>query len=607
LAAGDEQIVLRAMQQTFVEHGLCLREPTDTGTVLVFPSYFRRERPEQAGHPALLVSYDLSGALDEIYATLVVRLHHTTAFRRRQLWRFAADFETQANKLIGFSLHKAAEGRGEFAIYSDASVSEEEKALFIRYIHEHLTSRADHCTRRRHYACYSCGSQVIDRRAVERRLARGEKDIVCSDCEGRVQLWDLIEEKFGSNELAKQVVALERTARKGIDWDGQRLKMAAEVYSVAREAGLMFRQYPRPESGIHGEIEMPELAGRPWKARLFVVIVGQDNLEAREGWLRYGKDWERRGYVRMVYDVSGMMYWTDVGIGRSEVPAGVIAGPEELGGAPMTTLSLLAIRDKLSRRRPHTPETDSGKPGPIRLPHHSLLPEDQSLRHKRLDGENEAGIASAAALPKGAGATVTNRIRVIFLAADPTDAARLRLGAEVRHIQEKLQLARLRDRITLDQRMAVRTQDLSQSLLDTTPQIVHFSGHGTVDGALCFESEDGSAHPVPPEALASLFREFTDCVQCVVLNACYSDEQARAIAAHIPFVIGMSAAISDSAAIAFAIGFYQGLGAGRSIPQAFQLGVAQIRLQGVPEHLTPILASRGSRDPNGAEEGTPGA
>ena len=46
LPSDEEWIVLRAMHLTFVDHGFCLREPTDEGTLLVFPSYFKRKRPE---------------------------------------------------------------------------------------------------------------------------------------------------------------------------------------------------------------------------------------------------------------------------------------------------------------------------------------------------------------------------------------------------------------------------------------------------------------------------------------------------------------------------------------------------------------------------------
>ena len=71
-------------------------------------------------------------------------------------------------------------------------------------------------------------------------------------------------------------------------------------------------------------------------------------------------------------------------------------------------------------------------------------------------------------------------------------------------------------------------------------------------------------------------------VECVLLNACYSEAQATAITGHIPYVIGMHQALSDAAALSFSAGFYQALGAGRSLTDAYQFGVVQIRLHGIP-------------------------
>jgi len=184
-------------------------------------------------------------------------------------------------------------------------------------------------------------------------------------------------------------------------------------------------------------------------------------------------------------------------------------------------------------------------------------------------------------------------VSILFLSSDPSDASRLRLGEELREIQEKLQLAKLRDRFELNARMSVRPADVSQALLDINPQVVHFSGHGTKGGELVFEDNHGNAHLVSSSALSALFDQFSDQVQCVILNACYSESQAQAIAEHIEYVIGTNQAIGDKAAIAFSVGFYQALGAGRTIEDAYKLGCVQIRLQGIPEHLTPILIKKG--------------
>ena len=51
------------MHQALVERALCLREHTPARTLLIFPSYYRRERKELTGHPAVLVSYRFHGFL----------------------------------------------------------------------------------------------------------------------------------------------------------------------------------------------------------------------------------------------------------------------------------------------------------------------------------------------------------------------------------------------------------------------------------------------------------------------------------------------------------------------------------------------------------------
>ncbi len=191
-----------------------------------------------------------------------------------------------------------------------------------------------------------------------------------------------------------------------------------------------------------------------------------------------------------------------------------------------------------------------------------------------------------------------SQIKILFLASDPSDVTRLGLGQELRDIRERLQLAKERDRFVLESRESVRPGDISQAMFDVEPQIVHFSGHGTSKGELCFEDLLGKIQPVQPDGLAALFELVADQVNCVVLNACYSEVQAKAIAQHIPFVIGMNKAIGDKAAIAFAVGFYKALGANKTVEQAYKFGCVEIRLQGIPEHLTPVLLKKSEELPD---------
>lgn len=181
---------------------------------------------------------------------------------------------------------------------------------------------------------------------------------------------------------------------------------------------------------------------------------------------------------------------------------------------------------------------------------------------------------------------------ILILASNPRTTSALRLDEEVREIDTGLQRSKKRELFDLKQRWAVRVQDVYQSLLDFNPSIVHFSGHGSGDDGLVLEDEAGSVRLVETVALAGLFEVFASTIECVVLNACYSEVQARAIAQHIPYVIGMNKAIGDRAAIKFATGFYSALGAGESVEFAYKLGCSVIQLDGIAEHLTPVLKKK---------------
>ncbi|MBD2616516.1 CHAT domain-containing protein [Nostoc punctiforme FACHB-252] len=182
---------------------------------------------------------------------------------------------------------------------------------------------------------------------------------------------------------------------------------------------------------------------------------------------------------------------------------------------------------------------------------------------------------------------------ILILASSPTNASRLRLDKEVREIDEGLRRAKQREQFSLQQRWAVRTNDLRRALLDFNPQIVHFCGHGSGDRGLVLENDAGKAQLVSTNALASLFKLFAkEGVECVVLNACYAEVQAEAISQHINYVVGMSDEISDDAALKFAVGFYDALGAGRSYEDAYEFGCNAIALEGIPEELTPVLKKK---------------
>ncbi|MCY2990150.1 MAG: TIR domain-containing protein [Planctomycetota bacterium] len=299
LEGDEERFVLLAMHQKLVERGLCLRQPTDRGNLLIFPSYFRRIRPEQVSFPAVLVSYRFTGFLDEIYATLVVRLHHTGPFEHDRLWRYAADFKTNLGRQLGVKLTRRAPGLGELEVYFDPAVAMEERIIFSKYVHEHLLQHARDVERLRHYVCPHCGTPVGNREVAMKRLDAWLYDrpasedigtelklrkakvepptILCAECERRVPLWDGLEQCFASPEIQQRVRDLQTESAIVLDNESKERALVGEVISTVALAGQISREKNVSDQGIDMEIEFKDDANEATGQMLFLQLKSGDS------------------------------------------------------------------------------------------------------------------------------------------------------------------------------------------------------------------------------------------------------------------------------------------------------------------------------------------
>jgi AAA-like domain/TIR domain/CHAT domain len=170
--------------------------------------------------------------------------------------------------------------------------------------------------------------------------------------------------------------------------------------------------------------------------------------------------------------------------------------------------------------------------------------------------------------------------KILFLAASPKGTSNDRSQQEIREIEAGLERSQQRSQFSITARFAARPADLRLALEEEKPDIVHFSGHSGSDRGIVLQNEVGEESFVPIKALADLFEIYKDTVKCVVLNACYTQAQAEAIAQHIDYVVGTTQAIKDESAIEFAVGFYDSLGGGRSYGTAFKLGCTAVAMAG---------------------------
>jgi|GEM_PF-6332943 len=191
-----------------------------------------------------------------------------------------------------------------------------------------------------------------------------------------------------------------------------------------------------------------------------------------------------------------------------------------------------------------------------------------------------------------------SHMKILFLAANPMPSNRLAIGEEARAIEEELRRSKLRDAVEFCTRWAVRPGDLQRTLLEERPTVVHFSGHGGGTIGVVLHSEAGTEESlVSSAALADLFKVLMDNIRVVVLNACYTEEQARAIVREIDFVVGMSDSIGDDGARVFAAAFYRGLAFGKSVQTGFDLGLSELKLMGLKnDEEVPVLLTRDGVD-----------
>jgi CHAT domain/Effector-associated domain 11 len=191
---------------------------------------------------------------------------------------------------------------------------------------------------------------------------------------------------------------------------------------------------------------------------------------------------------------------------------------------------------------------------------------------------------------------------ILFLAANPTDTAKLQLDKEFIQVFKNLDDRRIT--YDLKAEFAVTASLLQTALLKYRPRIVHFSGHGdggdgnvpTAGGDLTraggrmpqnrsgivLQTSDGKSQLVSGVALAALFKVCLKIfkLEVVLLNACSSEEQASAIFnAGVPYVIGMNASVKDAAAIQFSAKFYEGLASEGNVEIAFELAKVGVMME----------------------------
>jgi WD40 repeat protein len=330
----QEKLLLIATVEELLRHEIALKEATDKGVELVFPSQFTRERPDAPDIPGKQVTFAFEGPLHSIYASLAVRLAHSSLFRRETMWLNAASYTAAVGGTCGIDLRELEEGRGELALFYDEQASAAVRGQFETYVAEHLQQRALPRTivRRAIRSCRVCG-YVLPDDLVQGRLARGSRTVRCPMCDESVISLRDDEPSAATAEAA--VFEMNRSADEQRDRNVAATRLKGKVETGDFDVFLCHNSRDKAEVMAIGE-RLKEHGVLPW-------------LDVWE--IRPGTRWQKE--LRRVI--------------KSVKSAAVFIGPT--GAGPWQELEVESLLGEFAKRgKPIIPVILEGRQGSPRLP-----------------------------------------------------------------------------------------------------------------------------------------------------------------------------------------------------------------------------------------------
>jgi GTPase SAR1 family protein len=273
LAGRQERLLVLATLEELIQYELVLREHTEDGVQLVFPAAYRRDPPASEAPKGNGVMFRFEGPVDNVYATLIVRLTRSDRFTRVAAWQSAARFAADTGECTVF-LKTDNEGKAELWIGYDGMPAVL-RIQFERFIHAHLTRWAIPGTvvRERQYSCPNDNTAFTPEQ-VEQVRNRGRVSILCPVCEKRVSLRDDYEPTTGADH---STAAMDKSADVG------RQKAAASTVLRGKEEVAEFDVFL-----CHNSEDKPAVRDLAQQLRERGLRPWLDELE-----LRPGLPWQR--------------------------------------------------------------------------------------------------------------------------------------------------------------------------------------------------------------------------------------------------------------------------------------------------------------------------
>ncbi len=184
------EILLDAATVLFLEHNLCFRESFNQQTFLVFPSLINEKRPKDEDFTQIEgASYRVKGAVENVYASLVVMLGYTNTFIRTHQWQNQAQYEMGDGEICGFQQTDNRDGEIELVLYYAHDTPDPIRMIFRGLFERFLSRHELDISRYQPVQCDKCGS-VLARNVVLAQLEKDKKTTFCHECGKELPLPD---------------------------------------------------------------------------------------------------------------------------------------------------------------------------------------------------------------------------------------------------------------------------------------------------------------------------------------------------------------------------------------------------------------------------------
>ena len=171
----QEPVVVNCVVELLIEHGICLQHEG----LLIFPALFpavKAEEGDQLPH-SISLYYDFTGAIDNIYSALVVKLEYSDRFGRIRLWDDRAEFEKPGSGMCGLQKVVRKSGRAHLDLFFSEQTPAESRALFTIFVEDHIRREGVEITEVQEITC-SCGYR-FDQETVQEYVDADEVEIIC--------------------------------------------------------------------------------------------------------------------------------------------------------------------------------------------------------------------------------------------------------------------------------------------------------------------------------------------------------------------------------------------------------------------------------------------